>query len=80
VSRLSFESIEATVRALEDASPLPATLDELSPSDRRSIEVQARWKRITPEAALAIMHHARAEARETREATDAVLAALRTAH
>ncbi|PZE34986.1 hypothetical protein [Curtobacterium sp. MCPF17_031] len=76
---LSQESIEATVRAVEDANPLPATLDDFSPDDRKAIEVQARWQGITPEAALATMRRERVKARETHEATEAVLAALRAA-
>lgn len=75
----TYDTVAAIVRAVEDADPLPATLDGFSPGDRKAIEAQARWEGITPEAALACMRHERAEARGSDEVTEAVLAALRAA-
>lgn len=71
--------VDGTVAAVQAANPLPATLDELSPSDRAHFEAQASWRGITPEAALAITREERARAADLDSVVERALAAVRAA-
>lgn len=71
------DRIAEVVAEIADAAPLPATVAELSDSERKALEVQARYQRLTPEALLAVARGQQAKERELRDTVDEVLAALR---
>jgi len=73
----SHDRIAEIVAEVSDAAPLPATIAELSDSERKALEVQARYQRLTPEALLADARGQQANERELRDTVDEVLAALR---
>lgn len=72
----SHDRIAEIVAEIADAAPLPATVAELSDGERKALEVQARYQRLTPEALLAVARGQQAKERELRDTVDGVLAAL----
>lgn len=71
------DRVAEIVSEIADAASLPATVAELTDSERKALEVQARYQRLTPEALLAVARGQQAKERELRDTVDGVLAALR---
>jgi len=72
-----ISSVTCAVNDALAAAVMPERLDDVDPQTRRKIEVEARWRKTTPELHYREALSARRAADALNDATDDVLAKIR---